>query len=188
MRAYGDRFSAPIIAAGWVAFVSLAGVVFSLALACAAPLAAIAALGGIHLNRRLALALAATAWLANQAVGFLVLRYPTDPTTVGWGIAIGTATLVAAEAARLVFAGAGAAMPLLRIAAAFVAAFVAYEVALYAAGCILVSSEDAFSLETVLFIFGTNLLGLVLLEGLRRVALVARVFSTSSSSTTLFAG
>jgi hypothetical protein len=182
MSAYGDRFPRPLIAAGWIGFVSLASVVFSLALACAAPLAAIAALGGIHLSRRLALLLALTAWIANQAVGFGLLHYPTDATTLGWGLAIGLGTLAGAEAARIAFLRSEALNRLARVAIAFVAAFAAYEIVLYAAGLALGGGEDAFSLATVAYILGTNLLGFVILEALRFLAVMARVISAPTVS------
>jgi hypothetical protein len=180
MSVYGDRFSRPIVAAGWIGFLSIASVVFSLALACAAPLAAIAALGGIHLSRRLALLLAFTAWIANQVVGFGLLHYPTDATTLGWGLAIGLGTLAGAEAARIAFVQSLALNRLVRVGIAFVAAFAAYEVVLYAAGLVLASGEDAFSLATIVYILGTNLLGFVVLEVLRQLAVLAHVISAPS--------
>jgi len=175
MRDQSDRFSGALVTALWIAFLSLSSVAFSLALACAAPLAGIAALGGIHLNRRLALTLALVAWLANQAVGFGLLQYPTDPTTVAWGVAIGLGTLAGAEAARLLFLQVQSVARPVRAALAFLGAFVAYELVLYVAGAVLGSGDDAFSPQTVAFVFGTNLLGFVVLEVLRRIAVALHV-------------
>jgi hypothetical protein len=178
MRDQSDRFGGAFLAGAWIVFLSLSSVVFSWALACAAPLAAIAALGGIHLSRRLALVLAFTAWCANQAVGFGLLHYPTDPTTIAWGVAIGIATLAAAEIARAAALGLRTAPRWTRSVAAFLGAFIGYEGVLYAAGLVLASGDDAFSLQTVAFVFGTNLIGFVGLEALRRVAVLLHVITT----------
>ena len=53
----------------WVALVSTASLVLSFSLACAVPLAAFAALAGLHMRKGAGLALVAAAWLVNQIVG-----------------------------------------------------------------------------------------------------------------------
>ncbi|WP_068875621.1 MULTISPECIES: hypothetical protein [unclassified Phenylobacterium] len=97
---------------------------------CLEPLVAVAviAAGALPLGR--ALLLTAAVWLAGQAVGFGLHDYPRDAQTMSWGVGLGlaalAATLAAAPALRA-FAG----QPVwLRGGAAFVAAFVANQVAI----------------------------------------------------------
>ena len=59
---------------------------------CAVPLAALATLAALHLDRRDAVMMIAAAWLANQLWGFLVLDYPRDAGTFAWGGVYGAAT------------------------------------------------------------------------------------------------
>ncbi|MFY9656204.1 MAG: hypothetical protein WAK01_06415 [Methylocystis sp.] len=100
------------------------GLLFTLGFACAVPLAAFAAISAISFDRRSALLATGAVWLANQAVGFGFMHYPLDGETLAWGGALGLMALLSCEAAgltnRRVSGLAGA-------AAAFLAAFVAYE-------------------------------------------------------------
>ena len=54
----------------WIALVVSASVLFSLALACASPFAAIAAVAGIKMPRRDAVIVIVATWLANQTEKF----------------------------------------------------------------------------------------------------------------------
>jgi hypothetical protein len=60
---------------------------------------AFAAVSAATLPRRPALIAMAAVWAINQAIGFELLGYPRDQTTVMWGIAIGAAAQVAAPVA-----------------------------------------------------------------------------------------
>lgn len=155
----------------WIAIVSLASILFSLALACATPFAAMAAVAGAFLAPRPAAALVVFAWLANQAVGYLVLGYPTTWDSFAWGGAIGIAALagVAAviglrnrvtDAATVLLAG-------------FLAAFAVYELVLFAFTAVLPSGDGAFSYAVVLQIFWTNAVALGLLLAFHVVAQAA---------------
>ena len=84
----------------WMGLVVLATVLLSRALACAMPFAAVAALGALCAGRRDGVLLVLLAWAANQAVGFGLLHYPVDATTLAWGGAIGLATLAGWACAR----------------------------------------------------------------------------------------
>ena len=142
----------------------LAAVPLSLALACATPFAALAALAAA-LPRREALSLAGLAWLLNQAIGFGLLGYPLDPATLGWGLAIGAGTLAAAAAAGALprLAGRPVATALCRLGSAFAA----YEAVLYAAAFLLPGGAEAYAPMIVLRLFLINLAalaGLTLLQ------------------------
>jgi hypothetical protein len=143
----------------WIALVAMAGIVFSLALACVTPFAAIATVAGSFLTRRAAIALTIFAWLANQAVGYLVLDYPTTWDSYAWGLAIGFAAL--ASLAAVIALRATVQSAVVTVFVGFLAAFAAYELLLFAVTAVLPSGEGAFSFQVVLQILWTNALALV---------------------------
>jgi hypothetical protein len=149
----------------WVALVAGLSVTGSLAFACAAPLAAIAALAATKMRAGEGVALVVAAWLANQIVGYVVLGYPQTWDSFAWGAAIGTTAVIGFGAARAVVRPA---MPeLVALAVALGAAFIAYEATLFAATAVLPSGDEAFSLSVVARIFAINAIafaGLVLLH------------------------
>jgi len=104
---------------------------------CATPFAAFAVVAAASLPLRPALLVAAGAWLVNQAIGFGVHHYPTDSTTIIWGLAIG-AGAIAATAASV---AAQRILPLNRtplvLALTLVCAYGADELVLFAATPIL---------------------------------------------------
>lgn len=83
---------------------------------CAMPFAAISALAAVHLRSRTGIAIVAGSWLLNQALGFTVHHYPTDPTTLAWAAALGVASFVA-----FAFARAWRDRPLVAVTVAFLA-------------------------------------------------------------------
>lgn len=109
----------------WIMLLTLASMATSFALACTAPVAALAALAAVHMRRRDGIALALAAWGANQAVGFLFLHYPHDPKTLLWGVGLGTAAAGSAIGAYAALARLRVRSTAARLAIAYVAAFVA---------------------------------------------------------------
>lgn len=114
----------------WIMLLTVASVLTTLALACATPFAALAALAAVHLKRRDGLALIGASWLASQAVGFCVLDYPRDAKTFAWGAAIGLAALASVLAAGWAAKAVTRHGYIARIAAAYVGGFLAYKAAL----------------------------------------------------------
>ncbi|MBX3578383.1 MAG: hypothetical protein KF723_14355 [Rhizobiaceae bacterium] len=143
----------------WIMIVAAASIAFSLALACATPFAAMAAIAGVFLAARPAIDLIAFAWVANQAVGFLVLGYPTTWDSFAWGAVIGVAALSALAVAVTMRRAVAAVLP--AVVVAFLAGFAAYELVLFAAPALLPSGEEAFSAAIVLQIFWQNALALI---------------------------
>ena len=139
----------------WSASLILAGAFFSLAFACAAPLAGFAAIAALTSTRRGALALTAAIWLANQLVGFTILHYPTDFETLAWGGALGVVALLCCETARIVarFA-AGAGAP----SAALIASFLVYEGMLFSITSVVSGDVSHYALASVAWIFTINAL------------------------------
>lgn len=151
----------------WIVLVAVMSVAFSLVFACAAPFAALAAYAGALLTRRMAVVLVAAAWAANQLTGFLLLGYPRQWDSVGWGLAIGVAAVVAAlVAARLRHA---ALRPVVALTLSLASASMTYEVILLAAAQVLPSGPDAFSWAVIAYVLRIDALafaGLLLLHRL----------------------
>ena len=149
----------------WIALVTSASILFSLALACATPFAAIATIAGTKMNRREAGILVGIAWLVNQTVGYLILGYPQTWDSFAWGGIIVVAALLAVLATSTTEQLSGPSAVSLVIC--FLAAFVVYELTLFAATVFLPSSARAFSVAVVARIFAINataLVGLILLH------------------------
>lgn len=109
----------------WIMLLTLASMATSFALACTAPVAALAALAAVHMRPRDGIALALAAWGANQAVGFLVLHYPHDPKTLLWAVGLGTAAAGSAIGAYAALGRLSIQSTAAKLAIAYVAAFVA---------------------------------------------------------------
>lgn len=120
----------------------------SFALACATPFAAFAVVAAAMLPMRPALLVVTGAWLVNQTIGFGVLHYPIDGSTIAWGFVIGAAALLSTAAASTVLRLLPQGRSPLMLAIALVAAYAAYELALLAATPFL-GGEGAFTAAIV---------------------------------------
>jgi hypothetical protein len=132
----------------------------SFAFACATPFAAFAAFAGTILPLSAALAVVGAAWIVNQAIGFGVLGYPVELNTFLWGFAIGAAALIATAVSTLVRRPPSIGH-LIELAIALLAAYVAYEVVLFAftpvlggAGAFTVAIIARIGLLNVLWMIG----------------------------------
>lgn len=163
-----NTWSAPICSLVLVA----AAMLYSFALACGMPFAALGALAAVALPHREAFATAVLGWLANQLVGFGFLGYPTDPSTLAWGTVLGISALAAVAAARATY-GVAARWPMVaRAALAFIAALLAQQAVVYAASWPQPSHPSAFSLPVLWQIGWTNALAFVALGLLYRLGAV----------------
>lgn len=131
----------------WIALIAGLTVIGSYALACVAPLAAVAALAALTLRRTEGLILVVAAWVINQAVGFVLLSYPHTPDTYAWGAAIGIAAVLGYFAASAAAGRTGSV--LLTAAVAFAVAFTVYQLALFAYGLAIGYGGDSFSTAIV---------------------------------------
>jgi hypothetical protein len=143
-----------------------ASVGLSLGFACAVPLAAFAAVAALTMNRRSALLLVFVVVLANQCVGFALLHYPFAASTLAWGCAFAFVGALAVFAAEWAYRGAALAHPIATYAAAFLAAFVAYEGGLFLV-TVASSSDDLapYAAPVVVRIFlinATAFIGLIM--------------------------
>ena len=120
----------------------------SFAFACATPFAAFAVVAAAMLPLRPALLVVTGAWLVNQSIGFGVLHYPIDGSTIAWGLVIGAAALLATIAASSILRMLPQGRTPLMLALALVAAYAVYELALLAATPFL-GGEGAFTAAIV---------------------------------------
>jgi hypothetical protein len=132
----------------------------SFALACATPFAAFAVVAAAMLPLRPALLVVTGAWLVNQSIGFGVLHYPVDGSTIAWGFVIGAAALVATAVSSAVLRALPQGRTPLMLAIAFVAAYAAFELVLLAVTPAL-GGEGAFTAAIVARIGLTGALWLV---------------------------
>jgi len=135
----------------------------SFALACATPFAAFAVIAAATLPSRLALLVVTGAWLVNQSIGFGALHYPVNANTIAWGFVIGAAALVATAASVTVLRTLPPNRTALVLALTLICAYVAYEVALFAATPLL-GGAGAFTMAIVArlgFLNAAWLIGLI---------------------------
>jgi hypothetical protein len=159
----------------WIGVLTASTILGSFVFACATPFAALAALAALFLPRRDALALMIFNWLANQVIGYCFLHYPQTWDSFAWGGAIGLGALAALPAA---WWAEGLARPVgwsVSAASAFIAAFVSYEVVLYAATAVL-PAGGGFSASVILYVLevnGAGFAGLLVLQGLGQMTGIA---------------
>lgn len=120
----------------------------SFAFACATPFAAFAVVAAAMLPLRQALLVVTGAWLVNQTIGFGMLHYPIDGSTIAWGFVIGAATLLATAVASAVLRLLPQDRTPVILAITLAAAYGTYELALLAATPFL-SGEGAFTAAIV---------------------------------------
>ena len=145
----------------WMAALVAASILFSFALACGMPFAALSALAALTLPMRNAFKLAGLGWLANQAIGFGFLGYPLDVMTMAWGVALGVSALAAVAAARWMIAHTGHTAT--RLVLVFGAGWLGQQATVFLASLILGSTASGFAPSVVWFIFWTNALAFGLL-------------------------
>ena len=159
----------------WLALLIGASALLTTSYTCITPFAAFAVIAATAMSRGHAVLLTVAVWLVNQVVGFVVLSYPWTGTTLAWGLAIGAAAVVGTLAAhwtvrRLAF------RPVAGTLAAFAAAFVVYEVALYAAAVSALGGTEAFAPGIVGQVLLVNAATFVGLYGLGQLIAVAATF------------
>ena len=111
----------------WVALLTAASTATTLALGCATPFPSLAALAAVHMRRRDGLALMLLAWAASQFVGFFLLGYPRDGSTLGWAAGLGTAALGSALASYAALGALRYRSVAARLSLAYAAGFTAFK-------------------------------------------------------------
>jgi hypothetical protein len=126
----------------WLVLLAAASLAFTLGFACAVPFAAFGAIAALTLPRRDALLLTAALWLINQAVGFTILHYPWDGSTLVWGAVLGAVAVLSTVTAQALVRGRGIVAAAL---AAFAAAFIVYEGSLYLVSALALGGTEDFT-------------------------------------------
>jgi hypothetical protein len=154
----------------WTALIVATGLGLSTIFACATPFAALATVAALKLDGRSMIVSVGFVWLANQAIGYLLLGYPWTWNSAAWGLAIGAASGFAVLAAASLSTTRPAR---LAVSLPFMAAFATFELALYSAGHVLGGSDGAFSFAIVSHILIINAVTLCGLMAACNLALLA---------------
>ena len=162
----------------WLGLLVAASALLTASFTCVTPFAAFAVIGALSLTRWKAAGFVAAVWLGNQAVGFGLLNYPWTAGSVGWGLAIGAAAVLATVAAHAMLARARALASPLRALAAFALAFGVYQLALYAAALSLLGGTGAFAPRIVGQVLLINAIAVVGLYGLDQAVRAAGAFAS----------
>lgn len=112
----------------WIMLLTLASALTTLALACATPFTALAALAATQLRARDGIVLMIASWALSQATGFCLLGYPRDASTLLWGATLGLAAIAAVVGARVAADRVAPARVLLRIAVAYLGATIGFKI------------------------------------------------------------
>jgi hypothetical protein len=133
----------------WLGTMVVAGIATTLIFKCATPYPALAALAALHVDRQGGVALMLVSWLAAQATGFALLHYAVTPESIGWAVALGAGSLGALFAARWSDASLAGSAYLARLVLAYVAATVAFKLAVLVGAFALQSGWAAFAPEVL---------------------------------------
>jgi hypothetical protein len=151
----------------WLGLLVAISAAITIVFTCVTPFAAFAVIAAVTVSRRDAVMLAVALWLTNQAVGFGLLHYPWTASTLAWGVALGVAAVIGTLAALWTFRRLGSLRPLARSVAAFLVAFVLYQLTLFAAAVSWLGGADMFApgiVSQVLLINAVTLAGLFALR------------------------
>lgn len=159
----------------WVALLTAASTATTLALACATPFPALAALAAVHMRRREGVALMLLAWLASQFVGFFLLGYPRDGSTLAWGFALGTAAMGSALAGSAAVRALNYRSVAARLSLAYAAGFTAYKGVIVGWALVLGGLHTATAPDLLAEQFVRNAAILIGLYGLYRLLVAAGV-------------
>jgi len=171
-RGWGHQLSLVLLVA--------ASAAFSFVFACATPFAAFAAAAALTLSRRDALRLTVAIWLANQVLGYAVLKYPWTANSFAWGAALGAAVILTTVAARAVARRLAGRSDGVLALATLLAAFMVYEGVLFAVAMVWLGGTESFTLPIVGRTFSVNVVALIGLYALHRVGVAVGLIGRST--------
>jgi hypothetical protein len=156
----------------WLSLLIAASAALTTWFACITPFVAFGVMAATTLSRRNALGLTVAVWLANQAVGFGLLHYPSTGTSVAWGVAIGGAAVIGTLTAQWAIGRLGSSRSAVQAIAAFVSAFALYELALYVVALSILGGTRAFAAPIVGQVLVVNTAAFIGLYGLNQAVTV----------------
>jgi hypothetical protein len=163
----------------WLVLLVAASAVFSFVFACATPFAAFGAAAALTLSRRDAVRLTVAVWLANQVLGYTVLKYPWTANSFAWGAGLGAAAVLTTVAAQGVARRLAGRSDGLLALTTLLAAFMVYEGMLFAVAMVLGGTES-FTLLIVGRIFAVNVVAFIGLYALHRVGVAVGLVGPST--------
>ena len=155
-----------------VALLTASSVALTLGFACALPVAAFAVMASMLFEPLAAVGAIGAVWLANQIVGFAFLHYPTDASTLAWGVALGVIGLLSVGAALAVLSRLRGAAG---IFVSFLVAFAVYEGAVYLACLLSGTGVGSFTAPVMTRIFLINAVALGCFVAVRALWLRSRI-------------
>ena len=159
----------------WVSLLTAASTATTLALACATPFPALAALAAVHMRRREGVALMLLAWTASQFVGFFLRGYPRDGSTLAWGAGLATAAVGSVLASHAVLRVAGYRSVAARLGLAYAAGFTAFKAVILAWALVLGGLHSVMAPDLLAEQFVRNGAILIGLYGLYRLLVAAGI-------------
>src|SRR5713226_5484007 len=164
----------------WLALLVAASAAFTFAFACATPFAAFSAAAALTLSRRDAVRLTVAVWLANQVLGYAMLKYPWTANSVAWGAILGAAAVLTAVAAQGVARRLAGRSDGVRALATLLAAFMVYEGVLFAVAMAWLGGTESFTLLIVGRILSVNVVAFIGLYALHRVGVAVGLVGPST--------
>ncbi len=164
----------------WLIVLVAASAAFSFVFACATPFAAFGAAAALTLSRRDAVRLTVAVWLANQVLGYAVLKYPWTANSFAWGAVLGAAAVLTTVGARGVARRLAGRSDGVRALATLLAAFMMYEGMLFAVAMAWLGGTESFTLLIVGRIFSVNVVAFIGLFALHRVGVAVGLIGPST--------
>lgn len=171
MAVLSDRSTSTL----WVALLTAASSVTTLALGCATPFPSLAALAAVHMRRRDGLALMLLAWAVSQLAGFALLGYPRDASTLAWGVGLGTAAVGSALASYAALSSLRYRAVAARLGLAYAAGFTAFKAIILGWALVLGGVHTAMAPDLIAEQFVRNAAILAGLYALYRIFIAAGV-------------
>ncbi len=120
-------------------------------------------------------------WVVNQIIGYGLLGYPWTWNSVSWGVAIGASVGMAALAAHVMSTERAVTFT---VSLPFMASFASFELTLYIAGFVLGGSAGAFSFRVIEHVLMVNVVTLVCLIVLFRLAMLTAMLPRINTTMT----
>ena len=167
----------------WVTLLTAASTATTLALGCATPFPSLAALAAVHMRRRDGLALMLLAWATSQFVGFLLLDYPRDGSTLAWGAGLATAAVGSALASYAALDALAYRSVAARLSLAYAAGFTAFKAIILGWALVLGGLHAVMAPDLLAEQFVRNAAILIGLYALYRALVAAGVPAPSQAAT-----
>jgi hypothetical protein len=164
----------------WLALLVAASAAFSFVFACATPFAAFGAAAALTLTRRNAVRLTVAVWLANQVLGYAVLKYPWTANSFAWGAGLGAAAILTTVAAQGVARHLAGRSDGVLTLTTLLAAFMVYEGTLFTVAMAWLGGTESFTLLIVGRILSVNVVAFIGLVALHRVGVALGFVGPSS--------